>query len=226
MPRSRHRPPVPARSCATRCRCLRSAAPSACSGARSTPARTRPCSTNSHRRSEPMSTTIARPYARAAFAVARDDGKAAAWSQALAFAARVAADPEVEALLSHPALASQDAVALLAPEGAADKFEGFLAQLADNGRLAVLPEIAGMFEQLRADDEQVVLATITSATELPQAEVEQLREALKRRFGREVQVETAIDESLIGGAVIAAGDVVIDGSLRGKLGRLQSALAH
>ena len=83
-----------------------------------------------------------------------------------------------------------------------------------------------MFEQLRAEDEQVVLATITSAAELPGAEVEQLRAALKRRFGREVQVETAIDESLIGGAVISAGDVVIDGSLRGKLGRLQSALAH
>ncbi len=173
-----------------------------------------------------MSTTIARPYARAAFAVARDDGKAAEWSQALAFAARVAADPQVEVLLGHPALTSQDAVALLAPEGASDKFAGFIAQLADNDRLAVLPEIAGMFEQLRAEDEQVVLATITSATELPQAEVEQLREALKRRFGREVQVETAVDESLIGGAVISAGDVVIDGSLRGKLGRLQSALAH
>ena len=173
-----------------------------------------------------MSTTIARPYARAAFAVARDDGKAAEWSQALAFAARVAADPQVEALLGHPALTSQDAVALLAPEGAGDKFAGFLTQLADNGRLGVLPEIAGMFEQLRAEDEQVVLATITSATELEQAEVEQLREALRRRFGREVQVETAVDESLIGGAVISAGDVVIDGSLKGKLGRLQSALAH
>ncbi|NLB58013.1 MAG: F0F1 ATP synthase subunit delta [Gammaproteobacteria bacterium] len=173
-----------------------------------------------------MSTTIARPYARAAFAVARDDGKAAEWSQALAFAARVAADPQVGALLAHPGLTSQDAVALLAPEGAGDKFAGFLVQLADNDRLAVLPEIAGMFEQLRAEDEQVVLATITSAAELPGAEVEQLRAALKRRFGREVQVETAIDESLIGGAVISAGDVVIDGSLRGKLGRLQSALAH
>ena len=173
-----------------------------------------------------MSTTIARPYARAAFAVAREDGKAAEWSQALAFAARVAADPQVEALLGHPALTSQDAVALLAPEGAGDKFAGFLVQLADIDHLAVLPEIAGLFEQLRAEDEQVVLATITSATELPEAEVEQLRQALKRRFGREVKVETAIDESLIGGAVISAGDVVIDGSLRGKLGRLQSALAH
>lgn len=173
-----------------------------------------------------MSTTIARPYARAAFAVARDDGHAVQWSDALAFAARVAAEPAVQALLTHPALTSRDAVALLAPEGAGEKFAGFLTLLADNGRLSVLPEIAGMYEQLRAEDEQVVLATITSAAELPESEVEQIRSALKRRFGREVQVETAIDDSLIGGAVIAAGDVVIDGSLKGKLERLQSALAH
>lgn len=173
-----------------------------------------------------MSTTIARPYARAAFAVARDDGKAAQWSTALAFAARVAADPAVEGLLVHPALTGQDAVTLLAPEGADGKFAAFIALLADNGRLGVLPEIAGMFEELRAEDERVVLATVTSAAELPEAEVEQIRSALARRFGREVKVETAIDEGLIGGAVISAGDVVIDGSLKGKLARLQSALAH
>ncbi|MGO1542430.1 MAG: F0F1 ATP synthase subunit delta [Luteimonas sp.] len=173
-----------------------------------------------------MSATIARPYARAAFAVARDDGSSAQWSDALAFAARVAADPDVEAMLLHPALNAGDAVTLLVPEGADDKFSGFIALLADNGRLGVLPEIVGMFEQLRAEDEQVVLATVTSAAELPEAEVEQIRSALKRRFGREVQLETAIDAGLIGGAVIAAGDVVIDGSLKGKLERLQSALAH
>jgi|SRR5690625_2515924 len=173
-----------------------------------------------------MSATIARPYARAAFAVARDDGQAAQWSKALAFAARVAADPAVEGLLVHPALTEADAVTLLAPDDAGDKFATFIALLADNGRLAVLPEIAGMFEDLRAEDERVVLATVTSAAELPEAEVEKIRAALARRFGREVKVETAVDEGLIGGAVISAGDVVIDGSLKGKLGRLQSALAH
>ncbi|TDK29419.1 F0F1 ATP synthase subunit delta [Luteimonas terrae] len=170
--------------------------------------------------------TIARPYARAAFAIARDGGQFAPWSDALAFSARVAADPQAAALLAHPALSHDDAVALLAPEGADEKFAGFLATLATNGRLAQLPEIAGQYEQLRAEAEHVVLATVTSAAELPDAEVEQIRAALKRRFGREVQVETAVDASLIGGAVIAAGDVVIDGSLKGKLARLQSALTH
>ncbi|MGY0561034.1 MULTISPECIES: F0F1 ATP synthase subunit delta [unclassified Luteimonas] len=173
-----------------------------------------------------MSMTLARPYARAAFAVAREDGQAVQWSDALGFAARVAADPQVAAVLVHPSLTREDAVTLLAPEGADEKFSGFLAVLADNGRLGVLTDIAGLYEDLRAEDERVVLAKITSAAELPEAEVEQIRNALKRRFGREVQIETAVDESLIGGAVIAAGDVVIDGSLKGKLERLQSALAH
>ena len=173
-----------------------------------------------------MSMTLARPYARAAFAIAREDGQAAQWSDALGFAARVAADPQVAALLVHPSLTHEHAVTLLAPEGAGDKFAGFLSLLADNGRLGVLPEISGMYEDLRAEDERVVLAKVISAAELPEAEVQQIRDALKRRFGREVQVETAVDESLIGGAVISAGDVVIDGSLKGKLERLQSALAH
>lgn len=169
--------------------------------------------------------TLARPYARAAFALARDNGALAPWSQALAFAARVAADPRVASLLGNPRLTDADAVALLAPEGADDAFGRFLALLADNRRLSLLPEIAGLFDELRFEAERVVKATVTSATALPAAELETIRAALRRRFGREVEVETAVDESLIGGAVIDAGDVVIDGSLKGKLGRLQSALA-
>ncbi len=170
--------------------------------------------------------TIARPYARAAFAMARDDGQFAPWSDAFAFAARVAADPQVAALLGHPALGDDDAVSLLAPEGVDAKFATFLGLLAGNGRLLLLPEIAGLYEELRADAEHVVLATVTSAVALADDDVAHIRDALKRRFGREVQLDTAIDPSLIGGAVIAAGDVVIDGSLKGKLARLQSALTH
>lgn len=170
--------------------------------------------------------TIARPYARAAFALARDDGQFAQWSDALAFAARVAADPQAAALLGHPALSDEDAVALIAPQDVDGKLAGFFALLAGNGRIAALPEIAGLFEELRADAEHIVRATVTSATAMPDAEVEAIRAALVRRFGRQVQIETAVDAHLIGGAVIAAGDVVIDGSLKGKLARLQSALAH
>ena len=170
--------------------------------------------------------TLARPYARAAFAIARDEGKFAPWSDALAFSARVAADPRVSALLSNPQLGRGDAVALLAPEAAGESYGRFLSLLAESHRLPQLPEIAGLFEQLRADAENVVKATVTAASALSADELEKIKAALRKRFGRDVEVTTAVDASLIGGAVIDAGDVVIDGSLKGKLSRLQTALAN
>lgn len=173
--------------------------------------------------SQPL--TLARPYARAAFALSREAGRSADWSKALAFAARVAADPQAQAVLGHPLLSSADAVGLLVIDGADEAFVRFLGLLADNRRLPLLPEISGLFEELRAEADRVVKARVTAAAELPAAELESIKAALKKRFGREVEIETAIDASLIGGAVIDAGDVVIDGSLKGKLSRLQSALA-
>ena len=170
--------------------------------------------------------TLARPYARAAFAIARDANALPAWSDALAFAARVAADPTVAALLGNPGLIQADATTLLAPEGADAMFGNFLGLLFENRRLPLLPEIAGMFDELRFEAERVVKAKVTSAVPMPAAELDTIKAALKKRFGRDVEVETAVDESLIGGAVIDAGDIVIDGSLKGKLGRLQAALAH
>src|SRR5690606_891549 len=115
-------------------------------------------------------------------------------------------------VLGHPALVREQAVELLSPDGAPAAFRDFLALLADNRRLGMLPEIAGLYEDLRDEAEQVVKAMVTSATAMPASELD--------------TIETAVDEGLIGGAVIAAGDVVIDGSLRGKLARLQSALAQ
>lgn len=170
--------------------------------------------------------TLARPYARAAFGIARDAGDLAGWSNALGFAARVAADPQVVALLGHPRLGGDDAVTLLAPGHAPAAFADFVQLLQDNGRLALMPEMAALFEELRAEAEQVVRAKVTSASALPAGELDSIKAALRKRFGCEVEVETAVDESLIGGALIDAGDVVIDGSLRGKLQRLQSALAQ
>ena len=170
--------------------------------------------------------TLARPYARAAFAIARDANALPAWSDALAFAARVAADPSVAALLGNPGLTQADATTLLAPDGADALFGNFLGLLFENRRLPLLPEITGMFDELRFEAERVVKAKVTSAVALPASELDTIKAALAKRFGREVEVEASVDESLIGGAVIDAGDVVIDGSLKGKLGRLQAALAH
>ncbi len=170
--------------------------------------------------------TLARPYARAAFALAQEAGQSADWSRLLAFAARVAADPRAQALLGHPRLAAADAVALLAADAADESFISFLGLLAENRRLPLLAEITALFEQQRAEADRVVKARVTAASALPAAELATIKAALRKRFGREVEIETAIDESLIGGAVIDAGDMVIDGSLKGQLAQLQHALAN
>jgi F-type H+-transporting ATPase subunit delta len=138
----------------------------------------------------------------------------------------VSANPQAHSLLGHPQLGEADAVGLLAPEGADDAFTRFLGLLVENGRLVLLPEIAGLYEELRAEADRVVKAKVTAASELPAAELESIKAALKKRFGREVEISTAVDASLLGGAVIDTGDVVIDGSLKGKLARLQTSLAQ
>jgi F-type H+-transporting ATPase subunit delta len=171
--------------------------------------------------------TLARPYARAVFSLAREQGRLPQWSTLLGFAARAVAEPSVQAVLGNPRLDAQSLVDVLVPPGDVDPlFSRFLSVLAENQRLVLLPEIAGLFDAQRAEDEHVVKATITSANALEESEVAKLRDALRKRFGREVQVTTAVDASLIGGAVIDAGDVVIDGSIRTKLARLGAALAN
>ncbi len=173
------------------------------------------------------SLTLARPYARAAFALAHANDALSQWSMRLGFASQIALDPRVQALLGHPKLSAAEAVDLLLPPGAPDPVFGqYLSELAENGRLQLLPDIAALYAQLRADAERVVKATITSATKLDEAELAKLRAALVKRVGSEVEIVTAVDPELIGGAIIDAGNVVIDGSVRNKLARLESALAH
>lgn len=170
--------------------------------------------------------TLARPYARAAFGIARDAGELPAWSQALAFAAQVAADPQVAAVLGSPKLTNSDAVALLSPEDAGTAFGRFLALLAENRRLHLLPEIAGLYAQMRAEAERVVRARMTSAMPMGEAEIASYKAMLEQRFGKRVDLTLEVDPSLIGGAIIDTGEKVIDGSVKGKLARLQAALAQ
>lgn len=174
-----------------------------------------------------QSLTLARPYARAAFALAKEGGRLPQWSQMLGFAALAAAVPQAHDALRHPLAKADALVDLLLPPGDSDpNFRQFLVVLAENRRLPLLPEIAGLFEQLRAEAERRVKASITSAQPLDEAELSKLRESLRKRFGREVDVTTAVDPALIGGAVIDTGDIVIDGSIRTKLARLGAALAN
>jgi F-type H+-transporting ATPase subunit delta len=174
-----------------------------------------------------QSLTLARPYARAVFSLASERGQLAQWSAMLAFSARAVSEPVVQAVLGDPRLDAQVLASTLSPPGEADAvFAQFLSVLAENRRLPLLPEISGLFDAQRAEAERVVKATVTSATALDAGELAKIREALRKRFDREVELSAAVDASLIGGAIIDAGDVVIDGSLRTKLARLGAALAN
>jgi len=172
--------------------------------------------------------TLARPYARAAFAQARDSGAVDGWAAHLALAAAIARDPQAARVLGDPRISPGQLVQLFLPQGvgADDAFARFLEALVENRRLALLPEIADAYAELKREHERVLQVTVRSAVALDADTEQAMRAALKRRFGREIELHTAVDENLIGGAVIDAGDVVIDGSLRGKLGRLQAALSN
>jgi len=170
--------------------------------------------------------TLARPYARAAFESARDGNALAAWSANLGFAAQAVADARVGALIGNPRLSNDELVGLLLPPGeaASGAFANFLSLLADNRRLALLPDIAALFEELKRESERVLKVTLRSATEIPASQADAIKVALAKRFGRNIELDQRIDPSVIGGAVIDAGDVVIDGSVRGRLARLEQTL--
>jgi F-type H+-transporting ATPase subunit delta len=173
--------------------------------------------------------TIARPYARAAFAHAQESKDLASWSKLLTATAVAAADSRVKRLLGNPHVTSTELVDLLgglAGKAAGEGGRNFLRALADNRRLGLLPEIAAQFEVLRAEVEGVVDVEVIAAREIASAQEKKLAAALKKRLGREVRMHTRIDASLIGGAIVRAGDLVIDGSLRGRLERLGSALQN
>jgi F-type H+-transporting ATPase subunit delta len=172
--------------------------------------------------------TLARPYARAAFELAQAEGALAAWSQALAFAAEVARDSRVAALSTDPHVKPEQLVALHLPEGgkADSTFGRFLMALAEKRRMVLLPEVGALYETYKRESESQLLVKVTSAMALDAAQTELLKTSLKRRFKREIELETQVDPSLLGGVVIDTGSEVIDGSARGRLERLASALAH
>ena len=173
--------------------------------------------------------TIARPYARAAFAHAQASKDLAAWSKLLGSAAVAAADPRVARLIGNPHVTGEELVDLLgglSMQAAGEHGRNFLRALAENRRLALLPEIAAQFEKLRAETENVVDVEVIAAREIAAPQEKRLAAALKKRLGREVRMHTRIDQSLLGGAIVRAGDLVIDGSLKGRLERLGSALRN
>jgi|TARA_R100000306_G_scaffold29534_2_gene32341 F-type H+-transporting ATPase subunit delta len=172
-------------------------------------------------------TTLARPYAKAVFGAAQDQKAVDLWDQALAFAAQVAADQEVKNILAIPGLSEQRKAELFADcfeEPLPEALRNFLLILAENKRLPLLPEISALFSLYRADLERTVKLKVSTAFEMTEEQQQKLIEALSKKLERKVALETAVDQSLIGGVVVNTGDLVIDASVRGKLAKMARAL--
>jgi F-type H+-transporting ATPase subunit delta len=172
--------------------------------------------------------TIARPYARAAFEHARDCNAFGAWSELLSTASAIVADERVAKLLSSPRVTPDELVGLIADIAGKmldEQGRNFLNMLAQNRRLDLLPEIAAIYEVLRAEVENTADVQVISAVALDDAQRQRLATALRKRLKRDVRLHCQVDASLIGGAIVRAGDLVIDGSLRAGLERLTREIA-
>lgn len=173
--------------------------------------------------------TAARPYAKAVFELADSAGSLDDWSDQLGFLSAVSADAGLKAVLEDPRRTKAeiaDLVLSICGDHVQDDGENLVKLLAENGRLGILPEISMLFEQLRSESEGTVEAEVISAQEMTAEQETAIADSLKKRLGRDVKLTSRIDDSLLGGAIIRAGDLVIDGSLKGRLSNLNTALTR
>jgi F-type H+-transporting ATPase subunit delta len=170
--------------------------------------------------------TLARPYARAAFELARDAGQLAEWSVALRDMAEASEHSMLKPLLNDPAISpKQISEIIITGCGLSDgPMTNFVRLLAEGRRLGTLVEIAAQFEAYRSEEEKTIDVEVTSAAQLDEAQQKRLAESLQKRLGRSVRLHVSLDESLLGGAVVKAGDLVIDGSVRTRLSQLAQSI--
>lgn len=174
-------------------------------------------------------TTLARPYAKAAFELAQSGNDLAGWDDRLILAGAIATEETVTGLLESPHVGATRLVKLLTDIGGerfSQKFRDFISVLGANNRLPLLPEITVLYRHLREQAEKRVRVRVVSAVPLEEDQSSRMRDALAKRFESEIELENEIDPSVLGGAVIYAGDQVIDGSLLGRLRRLEQNLSH
>jgi F-type H+-transporting ATPase subunit delta len=172
-------------------------------------------------------TTIARPYAAAVFERAKETGQVAGWSEALALLATIGSDPELARQVGNPNISRErvrDLILGVAGDALPAEASNLVKLLAENGRLVLLPELSGLFEVMRTAQEGTRTAQVRSAYSLTKAEQQHLSKILANRLGGSVELAVELDKSLIGGVVIRVGDLVIDGSIRGKLEKLATEL--
>jgi F-type H+-transporting ATPase subunit delta len=171
--------------------------------------------------------TIARPYAEAAFELARDENALPVWSEMLRFAATIVGDKRVADALDNPRLDAAAKESLLLSIGG-DRFDAqarnFIHVLVEGERVTLLPQIAVMFEILKNEAEATAKAMIESAYELSEAQIAELKGALEKRFGRKIEATVTVNPDLIGGARVTVGDAVLDGSVQAKLAAMHAQL--
>jgi F-type H+-transporting ATPase subunit delta len=173
--------------------------------------------------------TIARPYAEAVFSLAKEQSELKSWSDMLCLAAAITADQQMQEMISNTNVSKGQLAELILDVCGSDVTEqgnNLIKLLAENRRLSMLSEIASQYEELRAEEEKTIEAEVISAFEVSPAQQKQIAEKLKVRLGREVSLSCRVDKSLIGGVVIKAGDLVIDGSTIGQIQKLSIELTH
>jgi len=171
--------------------------------------------------------TVARPYAEAAFKLAREIGQVPEWADLLANLGAVVADPQVKSAVGDPALGAAQLVEFLSgviPGGMGDEAARFVMLLSENGRVELLPEIAAQFHALRNRDEGRADLLVESAFPLESAALADLVASLERRFSRRLNPTVTVNPDLIGGVRVTVGDEVLDASVRGRLAQMATAL--
>ncbi len=169
---------------------------------------------------------VARPYAKAVFALAKQGNQLELWDEALAFYAQAIQDKATQRLLGHPKCVPSVAIDFLsglAPTGAPALIKNLFRVLAHFDRLLLIPEIAVQFHQLRLREEQTVAVKLIVAKPLSEVFLKSFQDALQRKYNQRVLLTSEVRESLIGGAIVEIGDSVVDGSIRGRLSRLSES---
>lgn len=172
--------------------------------------------------------TIARPYAKAAFEFALQQKALNDWSVSLVLATTIANDSQVKSLLNNPAIDSEQLLSVFLTVGGTEleeTFKNFLKVLSANGRLAATPDISLQFDVLKAEHERTIDVELTSAVALNEEQQKLFADKLSEKLGREVTIQNHVDTSIIGGLLIKAEDMVIDGTVRGKIAKLTESLA-
>ncbi len=174
-------------------------------------------------------TTLARPYAKAAFDLADADNATGSWNDMLALASSLVSEESIAVLLQSPEVSGKQLVEVfsdIAAESFDDRFRDYLSVLAENKRFPLIPEIATLYQKLREEADKLLRVRVVSAFALDENQATRMKDALARRFEREILLESEVDSSIIGGAIVYAGGQVIDGSLKDRLTKLSNSLTN